>query len=73
MATNEEMTALLKEAEKSYHDLVLGVAPKVIVHQNGQRVEYNVASLPRLKAYIAELKGALGLPSSPRPPMRVWF
>lgn len=73
MATTEELTALLIEAEGAYHELVLGVAPKVIVHQNGQRVEYNATSLPRLKAYIQELKVSLGVPASPRPPMRVFF
>lgn len=71
VSTREETIALLREAEAAYHELVLGLAPKVIVHQNGQRVEYNSANRNVLKSYIAELKVSLGtLPSGP---MRVFF
>lgn len=79
MATTEELTALLQEAEKAYHDLVLGVAPKVIVHQNGQRLEYNSTTRNSLKSYIEELRQQLAAldpnvtPAYARRPMRVWF
>lgn len=73
MATELELIALLREAEQAYHELAIGQAPKVIVHQNGQRVEYNSTTLPRLKAYIQELKLALGYPTAPASPMKVFF
>ena len=79
MATTEELTALLKEAEQAYHDLVLGLDPKVIVHQNGQRTEYNTTTRNALKSYIEELKASLAalgasvVPGYARRPMRVWF
>jgi len=73
VATREELTALLKEAEQAYHELAIGQSVKVIVHQNGQRVEYNSTTLPRLRTYIQDLKSQLGLPTAPRPPMRAFF
>ena len=79
MATIEEVTALLKEAETAYHELAIGTSARVVVHQNGSRVEYTPASRTGIKTYIAELKQALatmGATSNaaiaPRP-MRVWF
>lgn len=79
MATIPEVTALLKEAESAYHDLAIGNAVRVMVHQNGTRVEYTAASRAGLKTYIAELKQMLvemGVTEyaavAPRP-MRVWF
>lgn len=79
MVTIEEVTALLKEAETAYHELAIGTSARVVVHQNGSRIEYTPASRAGLKAYIGELKlllaalGATGdIPVVARP-MRVWF
>ena len=72
VATREELIALLGEAERAYHELAIGIAPKVIVHQNGQRTEYNSTTSAKLKTYITELKGQIYGPS-PVGPMRVWF
>lgn len=72
MATSDEISALLKEAEIAYHELRIGVSVKVMVHQNGQRVEYTQASGPALKSYINELKAQLGTPTVAGP-MRVFF
>lgn len=50
----------LSGAEKAYHELVTGASIKVLVDQNGERIEFNMASSLRLAAYIAELKRILG-------------
>ncbi len=74
--TNEErdrLTGLLREAEQAYHELAIGQSVKVIVHQNGQRMEYSPATKTMLKTYIQELKAQLGQPAMPSPPMRAFF
>lgn len=71
VSTREEIIALLKEAEAAYHELVIGQSVKVIVHQNGQRIEYTAANRSALKSYIAELKSNLGPVQAG--PMRVFF
>ena len=74
--TNEErdrLTGLLREAEQAYHELAIGQSAKVIVHQNGQRMEYSPATKTMLKTYIQELKAQLGQPAMPSPPMRAFF
>lgn len=75
MTTEERdrLTGLLREAEQAYHELAIGQSVKVIVHQNGQRMEYTPASLTRLKSYIQELKSLLGHPTTPSPPLRAFF
>lgn len=56
----------LNEAEDALHLLMTGRAVTVFVDQNQERVEYNLANLPRLQAYIADLKRQIG-DSTPRP------
>jgi hypothetical protein len=64
----------LSDAEAAYHNLMTGKAPKVIVDQNGERVEYNTASAPRLAQYIQELKRLLGAgPGVPTGPMSIYL
>lgn len=63
---------LLDEAEAAYHSLLTGQAVAKFRDQNGEEVTYAQASLPRLVAYIAQLKRELGL-VTPTGPMRVWF
>lgn len=46
----------LKEAEAAYHTLSLGQAPRVVVDQNGSRVEYTAANRTSLYNYIQELR-----------------
>lgn len=73
MATTEELTAQLAEAKAAYHDLQIGVSVRVIVNQNGTRVEYTPASRVQLANYIADLERQLA-PTTRRPgPMRVFF
>ena len=73
MATRDEISALLREAEAAYHDLLIGVSVRVVVHQNGQRMEYSPASRGALAAYIAELKRQLDPVAMAPRPMRVFF
>lgn len=50
----------LAEAEKAYHDLNLGLSARVVVDQNGERVEFTAANRTGLYNYIQELKNKLG-------------
>lgn len=50
----------LTSAEGALHELMTGQMARVFVDQNGERVEYAVANAQRLRAYIFELKTALG-------------
>lgn len=71
--TPEQSTVLrkrLSDAENAYHELMLGQTAKVFVDQNGERVEYAVASAERLKAYILSLKLELGMPTGIVGPLR---
>ncbi|HGE7051792.1 TPA: gpW family head-tail joining protein [Serratia marcescens] len=66
---------LLEEAQKAYHDLMIGGSVRVVVDQNSERVEYTAANRQNLWAYIVRLQNALksdnpceafmGLPSGP--------
>lgn len=56
MATLAEQ---LTEARAAYHRLQLGELAVSFTDQNGERVEYNRASAPRLAAYITELERQL--------------
>lgn len=63
MATVAVLQQRLTEAEEALHLLQMGEKPRVFQDQNGERVEYTVASIPKLEAYIAKLKFQLD-PSS---------
>lgn len=67
MATQQDLIA----AKKAYQDLVLGRMPRVVVDQNGERVEYNGTNVQNLKKYIDELERELGVRTNG--PIRVWF
>lgn len=62
----------LADAETAYHNLVTGKSARVIVDQNGERVEYTQANSSRLASYIEDLKRQLGQADSGSP-MRVWL
>jgi len=65
---------LLADAKAQQHLLLTGQAAKVFVDQNGERVEYNNASLPKLAAYINTLTESLNpVACPPRGPMKVYF
>ena len=68
-----EVEALLKDAKKQKHALLTGKSARVFVDQNGERIEYATANLPRLNAYIYDLETQLGMhPPGARGPMSVW-
>ncbi len=69
MATDAE---LLAEAKAAYHSLMIGQSARVVVDQNGERIEYTAANAARLQAYIAQLEAKI----AGRPvcgPMTVWL
>lgn len=53
------LNARLAQAEEAYHDLCTGQAIRVLVDQNGDRVEYTAATRQGLWAYILLLKSQL--------------
>ena len=62
----------LAEARQAYHTIMTGGAVKVVVDQNGERVEYQQGSATRLLAYIAALENQLGI-GCPTGPLNIWF
>lgn len=76
MALSAEQTVVyterLADAESALHQLIIGGGTRVYVDQNGERVEYFKADTAKLRAYIMELKLALGLVDAPRP-LNVWM
>ena len=67
--TQEELLVVLTEARAAYHSLVTGKMPRVIVDQNGERVEFTAANKTALYNYIKELESmvepATGTPLGP--------
>ena len=59
------LQAALDDAVKQYHLLITGQSARVVVDQNGQRVEFTAANSNRLNAYIMQLKSQLGIPMTP--------
>lgn len=58
---------LLEEARKAYHALMTGTSARVVVDQNGERVEFTAANGPKLYSYIMQLEAQLGLPCGTAP------
>lgn len=50
----------LTAARDAYHALMTGKSPRVIVDQNGERVEFTAANATRLYNYIKQLEQAVG-------------
>lgn len=46
----------LKEAQDQLHKLMIGKSARVLVDQNGERIEYSSSTVAGLKAYIRELE-----------------
>lgn len=51
----------LREAQAAYHSLLTGTSARVIVDQNGERVEFTATSKTNLYNYILSLQGILGI------------
>jgi hypothetical protein len=69
MATLQERYDAAVEA---YHRLTIGESPRVVVDQNGERIEYTATNSSRLSQYIADLARQLEI-GTPTKPMSVWF
>ena len=64
----------LVEAEDALHALVTGTSARVVVDQNGERIEYTAANRGALKLYIEELKQEIaGENAASNGPLRVVF
>lgn len=67
----------LAQAEAAYHNLMVNGAVKVVVDQNGERVEYTAVNAANLLRYIDELRRQVaaeaGLVPITRGPARVIF
>lgn len=70
MATLQEK---LDQAETAYHQLLLGNKARVVVDQNGERVEFTATSAAKLAAYIESLKNQIAGNTKASQPLRVWF
>lgn len=55
----ETLQARLAEAQTAYHRLMTGQAARVVVDQNGERVEFNATSASKLYAYILQLQAEI--------------
>lgn len=55
----ETLQTRLAEAEAAYHRLMSGQSARVVVDQNGERVEFSSVSAGSLYAYIARLRAEL--------------
>lgn len=55
------------------HDLRTGRSARVVVDQNGERVEFTSANVAGLRAYIDELERAIAETSISRGPLRPFF
>lgn len=66
-----EMTTDLANAKAALKEILMGNKAKVVVDQNGERVEFAAANVDRLRAWIYEMELCLGL-KTVKGPMRFW-
>lgn len=64
---------MLDQARKEYHALITGTKARVIVDQNGERVEFTATTASRLAQYIKSLEAQVNGGASHPGPARVWF
>lgn len=62
--TNPTLACQLAEAQQAYHNLQTGVMPRVVVDQNGERVEFTAANSQKLYAYVQSLQAQCGTPAT---------
>ena len=65
-----DIQAKLAEAEKVYHELMLGLSVRVFVDQNGERVEYT-AYINQLRSQMTD--GSTCVAPAARGPIRFTF
>lgn len=73
-----DLVQRLSRAKEALENIMLGRQARVIVDQNGERVEFSAINLPRLNAYIASLESQLAScldsrSTSPNAPVRYFF
>lgn len=75
MACDAATQARLDEARKAYHALMTGTSARVVVDQNGERVEFTAINAAKLYAYIQLLDGMCAVPGMqvPSGPARFFF
>lgn len=61
----------LEEAYEARHSMALGGAVRVVVDQNGERIEYGPTNMLALNKYILMLENQLGL-GGPAAPLETW-
>jgi hypothetical protein len=49
----------LAQAESAYHKLLTGTSARVVVDQNGERVEFTAANRSALYGYILDLRAQI--------------
>ena len=69
--TAAQAATWLPEAQAAYHALVIGGSARVVVDQNGERVEYTSANRAALSSYIAMLEGIIAGKSTNPGPLKV--
>lgn len=62
-----ELTALLADAKQALHNLNTGRMARVVVDQNGERVEFTAANRTGLLSYINQLQAELNACSPTTP------
>ena len=65
--------AQLEEARSALHDLITGNKARVVVDQNGERVEFTATSRAALAQYIQQLEVELGLKARTNRPLKVFY
>lgn len=63
-----QLTAWLADAQNALHNLNTGRMPRVVVDQNGERVEFTAANRSGLVAYINSLTAQLAECTGPTCP-----
>lgn len=59
-ATRHDIEDQLRQARSAYHALMTGTMPRVVVDQNGERVEFVAANRQALYSHIQKLEAQLG-------------
>lgn len=54
----------LEDAKEQYHALMTGQKPRVLVDQNGERIEFTATNAAKLQLYIASLERQISSKSS---------
>jgi len=73
----QQLVEQITDARAAYHELITGRSPRVVIDQNGERVEFTPASRQQLYSYISQLQAQIDEASAvvayPRGPATVIF